>query len=208
MKRVLCYGDSNTFGTMPMAALTDDGIFPKDVRWAGVLAVSLGEEWDVVVEGLPGRTTALDDPIEGAFLNGRKSFQPILMSHRPIDLLILCLGTNDAKTRFGLRSQDIALGIQRLLLDAAMLGVVGKTLAICPPLVRERGDLAEIFHGAEARTVRLPKEMERFARLNGAEFFDANEVIEPSSVDGVHWSQEAHAKFGQAVANKAREMFS
>ena len=208
MKRAICYGDSNTFGTEPMEALTDDAIFPKDVRWAGVMAASLGSDWDVVVEGLPGRTTALDDPIEGAYLNGRKSFQPILMSHRPIDLLILCLGTNDAKTRFGLRSQDIALGVQRLLLDATMLGVVEKTLVICPPLVRERGDLAEIFHGAEARTANLPTEMERFARLNGAEFFDANEVVETSPVDGVHWSQEAHAALGQAVAGKVREVFS
>ncbi|MEM9971604.1 MAG: hypothetical protein AAF762_10965 [Pseudomonadota bacterium] len=71
MRRVLCFGDSNTFGTAPMVALSDDRVHAKNLRWAGVMATELGVGWDVVVEGLPGRTTVHDDPIEGAYRNIR-----------------------------------------------------------------------------------------------------------------------------------------
>lgn len=207
MRRILCYGDSNTFGTGPMARLSDDPIFPKDQRWAGVMAAWLGAEWDVVVEGLPGRTTVHDDPIEGAYRNGLRSLQAILESHRPIDLLIICLGTNDLKQRFSLGTQDIALGVGRLLREAANLAVADKMLVICPPAVKERGDLAAIFSGAEARFQGLPEQMERFATENCASFLDAGEHIEVDPVDGVHWSVESHAALGRVMADRVRELF-
>ena len=57
MPRILCFGDSNTFGTGPMETLASDPVFSKEERWAGVMAAELGEGFDVVVEGLPGRTS-------------------------------------------------------------------------------------------------------------------------------------------------------
>ncbi|MGI9395708.1 MAG: SGNH/GDSL hydrolase family protein [Boseongicola sp.] len=206
MPRVLCYGDSNTFGTGPMASLGDDPIHPKDVRWPGIMAAELGPEWDVIVEGLGGRTTVHDDPIEGAYRNGLRTLQATLESHRPIDVLIICLGTNDTKQRFNLGAQDIALGVARLVNEAAKLDLVGKTLVICPPPVRELGDLAEIFQGAEARCKDLPKHLARFASENEAAFLDAGELIAVDDVDGVHWSAASHGVLGKAVAEKVQDM--
>ncbi|MDD9922890.1 MAG: SGNH/GDSL hydrolase family protein [Boseongicola sp.] len=208
MRRVLCYGDSNTFGTGPMATLADDPIHPKNIRWAGVMSDSLGAKWDVVVEGLPGRTTVFDDPVEGEYRNGLRPFQAILESHRPIDVLIICLGTNDTKQRFGVNSQDIALGVARLINEAKKLDVVDHVLIICPPPVRERGDLAGIFSGAEARCEGLPEQMERFATENEAAFLDAGALIKVDPLDGVHWSADSHEILGQAVAAKVRTLFS
>lgn len=207
MKRILCFGDSNTFGTGPMARLSDDPIHDKATRWAGVMAAALGEGWDVVVEGLPGRTTVFDDPVEGAYRNGRRSMRAILESHRPIDLLILKLGTNDTKQRFNLGPQDIALGIARLLQEARQLQIVDQMLVICPAPVKERGDLAEIFRGAPARCIGLPAQMERFARENGAAFLDAGLHIEVDELDGVHLSAASHKVLGRVVADKVREIF-
>lgn len=206
MRRVLCYGDSNTFGTGPMARLSSDPILDKATRWPGVMAADLGEGWDVVVEGLPGRTTVHDDPIEGAYRNGLRPLQAILMSHRPIDLLIVMLGTNDQKHRFGLGPQDVALGVARLVREAMAMGVVGKALVICPPVVEERGDLAAIFRGAEARMAGLPGEMARFALDEGAAFLDAGIHIGVDPIDGVHFSAKSHAMLGKVVAAKVREV--
>ena len=206
MKRILCYGDSNTFGTAPMPDILADPIHDKATRWAGVMAATLGPDFDVVVEGLPGRTTALDDPIEGAYLNGATSLRTILSSHYPIDLLILFLGTNDAKGRFGLNAQDIALGAARLVIETARLGLVARTLVVCPPPVREVGDLAMIFEGAEARMADLPRQMERFATANGADFMDAGKIIAVDPLDGVHFSAAAHDALGQAMADKVQEL--
>ena len=192
MRRILCYGDSNTFGTGPMRALSDDPIHPKHIRWAGVMATELGVGWDVVVEGLPGRTTVHDDPIEGAHRNGLRTLRAIIESHRPVDLLILMLGTNDTKQRFGLYTQDIALGVSRLIREAQETGHVAQVLAICPPPVREKGDLAEIFVGAEKRCDGLPEQMARFAGENIAAFMDAGDIISVDPTDGVHWNADSH----------------
>ncbi len=208
MKRILCYGDSNTFGTGPMPHLGADPIHPKHVRWAGVMGAELGDGFDIVVEGLPGRTTVFDDPVEGEYRNGLRSFRAILESHRPIDLLIIMLGTNDVKQRFNLGPQDVALGVARLLLEAKKLEIVARSLVICPTPVRERGDLAEIFRGAEARVVGLPEQMARFAGENGAAFLDAGAHIAVDDLDGVHLSAEAHGVLGRVVAAQVREIFA
>ncbi len=207
MRRILCYGDSNTFGTGPMQSLADDPIHPKHLRWGGVMSAELGGTWDVVVEGLPGRTTVHDDPVEGEYRNGMRTLEAIIHSHRPIDLLIICLGTNDTKQRFNLGPQDIALGVARLLQEARKTGVVAKMLAICPPPVKERGDLAEIFRGAEARCVGLAEQMERFAAENNSAFLDAGTIIRVDGRDGVHWNADSHDAFGRAVAAKVRTLF-
>ncbi len=206
MIRILVYGDSNTFGTGPMAQLSDDPIFSKSDRWAGVMADRLGPEFDVVVEGLPGRTTVHDDPIEGAYRNGLRTLHAILLSHRPIDLLIIKLGTNDTKKRFGLGTQDIALGVARLVKEAQHLDVVERVLVICPAPVRERGDLAQSFEGAEQRCVGLSDQMKRFAIENGAAFMDAGDVVSVDDIDGVHLSAKSHQVLGESVASKVQEI--
>lgn len=208
MRRVLCFGDSNTFGTAPMRDLADDPIHPRHVRWADVAAAELGTGWDVVVEGLPGRTTVFDDPVEGKYRNGLRTLRAVIESHRPIDLLILCLGTNDTKQRFDLGPQDIALGVARLVREARQTGFVARALVICPPPVREKGDLAEMFRGAEARFEGLPAQMRRFAAVEGADFLDAGEVIAVDPLDGVHWNADAHEALGRAVAGKVRTIFA
>ena len=106
MKTILCYGDSNTWGYNPR---TQDR-FPIAERWTGVLAHKLGAEFRVVEEGLNGRTTVWDDPIEG-YKNGKEYLIPCLESHRPIDLVVIMLGTNDLKKRFSVSAYDIAQSV-------------------------------------------------------------------------------------------------
>ncbi len=204
MTRVLLYGDSNTFGTGPMSRLGEDVVHERGVRWGDVLAGTLGADWEVVVEGLPGRTTVFDDPMEGVYRNGLTVLPAILHSHRPIDILVICLGTNDLKHRFGLMAQDVALGIARLVREALATGVVGRVLVISPPPTRERGDLAVLFAGAEARGVGLADEVARFAEEADAAFFDAGSVISVDETDGVHWSAASHRLLGLAVADVLR----
>jgi len=106
MKTVLCYGDSNTWGYDP----TSKERFAPETRWTGVLAESLGVAFRVIEEGLNGRTTVWDDPIEG-HKNGQTYLVPCLASHKPIDLVVLMLGTNDLKMRFSVPADDIARGV-------------------------------------------------------------------------------------------------
>lgn len=206
MRRLLIYGDSNSFGTAPIRALGDDAVHRRGDRWGEVLAGRLGAGWDVVIEGLPGRTSVFDDPVEGAFMNGLAILPAILRSHRPIDLLAVCLGTNDQKLRFGLGAEDIALGVGRLVREALASGFVGKALIVSPPPARERGCLAAMFAGAEARAAGLAGHMARVARTEGAAFFDAGSVIAVDELDGVHWSAAAHRVLAEALEAPVREI--
>ena len=155
MQTVLCYGDSNTHGTLPMASLEATGRLGPDERWPGVLAKTLGPSWRVVEEGLPGRTTVHPDPIEGVHKNGLAALPVALESHRPLDLVILMLGTNDLKARFSLVPEDIAAGVERLVLairasEAGPGLAAPRLLLVAPPPVIEVGCLAAMFTGGAA----------------------------------------------------------
>ena len=205
--RILAYGDSNTFGIGPMPSLDTDVVHPKGARWANVMAAELPEA-EVIVEGLPGRTTVYADPIEGEHLNGLAVLPAIIGSHRPIDVLAVCLGTNDLKARFGLAAQDVALGMKRLLLAAKSSGHVRHCLAIAPPEPISAGDFAQMFIGVEARAAGLADEMARMAGVAGAQCLDAGAHIAVDPLDGIHWSIESHATLGKAVAEKIKEMIA
>src|SRR3990170_7186772 len=113
MRAVLCYGDSNTFGTATVER--PDGRYAPDERWPGVLKAALGPDWLVIEEGLGGRTTVSDDPVEGVDKNGRTYLYPCLMSHRPLDVVVVMLGTNDLKARFNASAWYIAESVGALV---------------------------------------------------------------------------------------------
>jgi len=204
-KRILIYGDSNTFGTMPKPTLEFDGVYPKGERWGDVLGAELGADWDVVIEGLGGRTSAFDDPIEGDFRNGARILPALLFSHRPIDLLIVALGTNDQKHRFGLLTEDVALGLARLVREAWATGTVAKILVVAPPPLILAGPFKQMFAGIDKRSKGLAEAIEVQAVANGAAFFDAGAVIDVDPIDGIHWNGAAHRDLGRALVEVVRK---
>jgi len=135
MKTILCYGDSNTWGYNPA---TQDR-FSQDERSPGVLRQALGDGYEVIEEGLNGRTTVWDDPIEG-YKNGKEYLIPCLETHRPLDLVAMLLGTNDLKVRFSLSAYDIANGAG-VVVDIVQRSGAGpdegapKVLLMAPPPV-------------------------------------------------------------------------
>ena len=208
MRTILCYGDSNTWGSDPETRER----FAEDVRWPGVLRKRLGEEYRVIEEGLPGRTTVRDDPIEGDHKNGRTYLMACLESHRPIDLITLMLGTNDLKARFGSSASDIAQGAASLA-DMMLRSGCGPdggspvVVMISPPAVATLTDMAQMFERAEEKSRQFSGHYERFAGQHGCEFFDASRVIVSSDVDGIHLDASEHEKLGEAVAARIGEIF-
>jgi lysophospholipase L1-like esterase len=207
VRTILCYGDSNTWGSDPETGER----FAEDVRWPGVLRQRLGEEYRVIEEGLPGRTTVRDDPIEGDHKNGRTYLMACLESHRPLDLVTLMLGTNDLKARFGGSASDIAQGAASLA-DMMLRSGCGPdggapvVVLISPPAVATLTDMAQMFEGAEEKSGQFRGHYERFAEQHGCEFFDASEVIVSSDVDGIHLEAGEHRKLGEAVAARIGEI--
>lgn len=205
MTVILCYGDSNTHGTCPLPAPGVDLRHPPGARWPDVMASALGPDHRVIDEGLPGRTTVHDDMVEGGMRNGATVLPAVLHSHKPIDLMILMLGTNDLKTRFSVSAWEIARSVERLALMARAEGVVRDILLVAPAPVREIGSLAEVYSGAEARQRGLDGFLAAAAQKQGFGFVSAGDHVAVSDVDGVHWAPEDHHRFGAAMARVVAE---
>lgn len=208
MRTVLCYGDSNTWGYEPGTARR----FPPNVRWPGVLRTKLGPEVHVIEEGLNGRTTVLDDPTRVA-KNGLTYLRPCLDSHAPLDLVVLMLGTNDLKHRFGLSPFDIAAGVGMLIsvIQQTPCGsgnAAPPILLVAPPMVVSLSILADLFEGAETKSKELSPHYHVIAEQTRCHFLNAAAIVKPSPVDGVHLDVEAHDLLGTAVAAKVREILA
>lgn len=142
MKRhVICLGDSNTHGYCGAqeGETLCGGRFSEAERWPCLLQRALGEEYLVIEEGLCGRTTVFPDPLEPG-LDAISYLRPCLLSHAPVSLLILMLGTNDTKERFGLSAEEIARGMERLARQAMSEDCWGPggpdLLVVAPPAIR------------------------------------------------------------------------
>ena len=203
MTLMMCFGDSNTHGTPPMKEQGEYRRFNANTRWPCRAARNLG--WDLVEEGLPGRTAQWGDAVMGPIMNGIDGLKIALQSHGPIDWLVIMLGTNDAKARFGASAEQIAGGIAALLdiaqspeMQARHAGF--RVLLICPPPVLEQGPIADQFYGARRRSLEVPLLYKALAAARGVAFLDAGQVISVSPQDGVHFDADAHAALADAVA--------
>jgi lysophospholipase L1-like esterase len=189
MKTILCYGDSNTWGYCPKT----QGRLSADDRWPGVLRRELGAAYGVIEEGLGGRTTVWNDPVEGEHKNGKTYLRPCLETHQPVDVVIIMLGTNDLKRRFGVGAFDIARGaavLSQIVRSSAAGpdGTAPRVLLVTPPPVAPLAGthFAEMFAGAEEKSRQLAREFRRVADELGCELLDAGDVVVSSPRDGIH----------------------
>lgn len=198
-RTVLCFGDSNTYGSIPGVA---GGRYEWEIRWPGVLARELGDGWRVIEEGLPGRTTVFDDPLS-PYRRGADYLPPCLGSHTPLDAVVIFLGTNDLKARFAAEPSDIAGG----------LGVLARTALASTPRVlllglpRLGAELSGEFAGATEKAEGLPQCVAEVAAEVGADFLDLSPLVTYSAVDGFHLDPDGHAVIGHAVARHLPGMF-
>lgn len=217
-KTVLCFGDSNTWGHDPVGGRR----FPRGQRWSGRLAAALGQGWEVVEAGLGGRTTVFEDPL--ADRCGARHLLPVLESAKPLQAVVLLLGTNDLKQRFGASSVEIADGAG-VLVDKVLRsgcgpdGLAPRVLLLAPPALTEASLLAQrdpqahrdylLQWGAGIERSRdFARQYRRVADARGVAFLDAGAHARSSEVDGIHWEAEAHAALAAAVAGALLGLFA
>ncbi|NBH70915.1 G-D-S-L family lipolytic protein [Clostridiaceae bacterium] len=208
-KHILCYGDSNTFGTDPVHG----GRHPDDARWTGVLQKILGDGYQVIEEGCGGRTTVFEDELSYG-RNGLKTLIPCIASHNPLDLIIVMLGTNDLKKRFGATPWDLGKAMEQLIdeiLRFPFEPVYPKPqiLVVSPVLVKE-GISKSPYGCFTEEAVSLSRcfaaEYESVSKAKKCWFFDAAAAAEASDEDRLHMTAENHAKLGAGLAGKVLEI--
>lgn len=206
-KTILCYGDSITWGYTPGSGER----YPRDVRWPGRLGQRLGEGFEVIEEGLPGRYTVWDEPSRPG-RNGAELLEPVLESHAPVDLVILMLGSNDVLHFPEHTAYDAARGVE-VLVKGALASECGpasgppEVLVVSPPLIEQLSDALRLkCHGNEGQSTDFARFFREVCERHGVQFFDAAPVCEPGA-DGVHPDARGHASLAEALGDRLDSLF-
>lgn len=209
-KHIVCFGDSNTHGYCAVPSDCADGgnRFNEQERWTCLLQKSLGEDYLILEEGLSGRTTVFHDPLHES-LAGIDSLFSTLMSHEPLDLLIIMLGTNDTKERFSANAACIALGMERLILKAKSIACwrngTPNILVIAPPHIKNGvTDIPQgepMGAGCVEKSRALAEKYRIICENQGCAFFDAENHAEFNDYDCMHLTKKGHAQLAQALTN-------
>ncbi|MDD3985693.1 MAG: SGNH/GDSL hydrolase family protein [Methanobacterium sp.] len=205
-KTILCYGDSITWGYDPAKPER----MKSNERWTGLLKKGLGASYTIIEEGLNGRITIWDDPQYPDCKNGLKYLEPCLNYHKPIDLCILFLGTNDLKKRFSLSAFEISYGI-KVLVEIIQKSGSGpdntspKILLMTPPYLTRISN-AEEFKDSYNVSYKLPLYYSKIAENYNCEFIDTSKIIVASKLDGIHPDVGEHLKLAKAVYKKIKNI--
>lgn len=209
-KSVLCFGDSLTWGWIPVAEGAPTYRYSFEERWTGAMAMHLGDGYHVIEEGLSARTTSADDPNDPR-LNGSAYLPTAIASHLPLDLVILMLGTNDTKPFFNRTPFDIAYGMSKLV-GQVLTGGGGigtpypapKCLVVAPPPLTPMPHpyFQGMFGGAHDKTAQLGRQYRDMADFMKVEFLDAAEFITTDGCDGIHFTLQNNLDLGKAIAAK------
>lgn len=214
-KRIVCFGDSNTWGYNP----ENGSRYDEDTRWTKLLEKKLGGEYRIIEEGQNGRTIANPDPWEWGTKCGLDAILPIVESHMPMEALVIMLGSNDLKAKFGLPVPDITGSLQNMLKSVRghlkyYLGEPDlKILVIAPPAIGENYKTSPFveFFGEEdiaAKSKKIPYWFELVASQFECDFLDATSKLSGGDIDSLHLSPQGHAELAQMVYDKLNEMLS
>ena len=210
-KRILCYGDSNTWGYVPGLASR----YPDDVRWTGVLRNILGDEYTVLEDGINGRTTVYEQ--EWAVgRNGKEGLNYTLQSQKPIDLIVMMLGTNDlsmvsdaSKLPLGIRevARAAKYADQIINVSAPIYRDGPKVLLVAPPPLNKNYDEQNGTSGKYEASLKFPEICRAVADELSIFYLDGSRYAEVGLID-CHMTEKGHRQLGEAVAEKVKEIFA
>ena len=219
--QVLCYGDSNTWGCigrwkdLPIPSER----FDAQHRWPSVLQSRLGDDYNVISEGLCGRTTIYyKDELQ--YKSGEYYLLPCLITHRPLDIVVIMLGTNDLQIKKDITEEEMPIGISKLvdiIQDSPQCGrgnIPPEILLIAPPEIKPshpdgRVHVYAKFRGDIGRdlSLKFPQVYKKVADEKHCFFLNGADYAEPGPADGVHIDADSHVRLASAVAEAVKRIF-
>jgi len=213
MKNILCFGDSNTWGYDPATQTR----FSKDIRWTGVLQQLLGSKYNVIEEGLNGRTTNVNEKQDHGlgyfrpFRSAMDLLSVLIETNSPLDLIIVMLGTNDLKTNFNQSSEMIAKNM-RLVCESIIDNdyFQSKSIILVSPthINEESPNLLDSFIGTTQASQSFSNSYRKISDDLDLYFLDASESVKTNKIDGLHWSAMQHSDFANSLFNKIKKVYS
>ncbi len=196
MKKILCFGDSNTWGYIPNLATRYD----ENTRWTSILQNLLGKNYEIVEAGCCNRTCFIDNP-DGIEQTGYKVLPKYL--DNTFDIVILALGINDIQKFFNPSLADIKKGIENLISITKSICPKAKIIVISPArlsnCVKTQYFKRQFDDIAIEKSTQFSKIYQKTAGENNCLFFDWDKIVEVSKLDGLHFSKESHYKIAHEL---------
>ena len=196
MKKVLCFGDSNTYGFVPGKCTRYD----KNTRWTGVLQALCGSDFSIIEGGCNNRTAFVDNPA-GVEQTGYKIL-PEYFTKDYFDIVVLAIGINDLQLFFRPTLEEFEQGMEKLIKITKDLSPNAKIILVCPSKL----DLAGIKSGVFSfqfdeisveKSGKLSPIYKSLAEKYKCHFIDLNNIVDVSPLDGLHFSAESHKKIAE-----------
>lgn len=188
MKRIFCYGDSNTWGSAAFGGRIAEG-----EQWPNILEKLSNNR--VVQEGLNARVAGSFET--RLYLNGKTHYEAILRSARPVDIVIIALGTNDIKIKYGRNAQQIVEDL--LWYETTTQRVMERFDEQFPRIIYILpGNFmsSDYYEGDES----LRQEVIAAIKASGREYIELENI--KLTEDGVHYSPKTHEVIAQKVYKK------
>ncbi len=204
MKKVLCFGDSNTYGFVPEKCTRYD----KNTRWTGVLQALCGSDFSIIEGGCNNRTAFVDNPA-GAEQTGYKIL-PEYFTKDYFDIVVLAIGINDLQLFFRPTLEEFEQGMEKLIKITKDLSPNAKIILVCPSKL----DLAGIKSGVFSfqfdeisveKSGKLSPIYKSLAEKYKCHFIDLNNIVKVSPLDGLHFSAESHKTIAENLYKNLKQ---
>lgn len=204
MKKVLCFGDSNTFGFIPESGKRYD----KNTRWSGILTQLAAEKFEIIEAGCNNRTAFTDNPA-GFEQTGCKVLPTLLTKN--LDCVILAIGVNDLQIFYNPTLEEIKTGMLRLVDIVRTFSPDTEIILAAPARLDENifnGYFAAMFDkGSIEKSLHLAKIYEEIAAEKDCSFIDWDKIVKVSPKDGLHLEPDAHKKIAEKMLKILYQIF-
>lgn len=199
MIKIICFGDSNTFGFNPK----DGSRYDSDTRWTGVLAKILKDEFEIVEEGCNNRTGFFLNP-DGHLQSGQKYLPECIKKHKGFDFIILAIGTNDLQIKFKIDENIANDGLKNLITIIREFNKNSRIIVI-PPVILDADVLKGYFnYQFDEESIKaslwIQEIYEKFCSNENCELFNINNYVKPSNIDGLHFDEQSHKYIAKILA--------
>ena len=200
--KIVCYGDSNTWGYI---SGSNHERLTKSKRWTGILQELLGDEYEIIEEGLNSRTLISEDLRPGKEgKNGSTYLIPCLDTHDPIDSFILMLGTNELKATYNKTALEIGEILEKYFIKvitnrkSQFLDKFPKLIIVAPPIVNEKTEYCKNkYEGAYLKSLELNNIYKKLSEKYNCKFVNNDNLS--TGIDGAHLNEESHFKLAQKI---------
>ena len=205
MKKILCYGDSNTFGYNPFDASRLD----EKTRWTALLQENLGSDFEIIEEGACDRTGIADND-KGFLYSAQRHFPKMITKTKNVDLLILAIGTNDLQFKYDLTVHQFENGLEKLIVTAKNNV---RRIILIPPVILHENVLEGFFkfqfdETSVSKSKKIGKIYRKLSNIYGLDYFDLNDFVKPSNADGLHYDSEGHKIISTKLSDYIKGIFA